>query len=68
VHYTKISSEFEFGGQRSKFKVTRDKNEKVRHFFGSGPRGLELCRPPVLYDGGKISACCLVFRIKRFSK
>ena len=24
------------------------KNKKVRHFFGSSPRGRELCRPPVL--------------------
>jgi len=24
------------------------KNEKVRHFFRSGPRGYELCHPPVL--------------------
>jgi len=37
------------GGHRSKVKVTRDKkNEKVRHFFDRGPRGRELCRPPVL--------------------
>jgi len=34
------SDEFECQGQMSKVKLTRDKkNEKVRHFFGSNPRG-----------------------------
>ena len=37
---TKISHEFEFGGQRSKVKVTRDKEKKKCGIvFGSGPRG-----------------------------
>jgi len=50
VHCTKISSEFEFGGQRSKVKVTRDhkKKQKSAAFLGSCPHGRELCRPPVL--------------------
>jgi len=54
VHCTKISPGFERQGQRSKVKVTGDKNEKARHFvresssgarsscgifFESGPRG-----------------------------
>jgi len=30
--------EFEFGSQRSKVKVIRDKNDKVWRFFVSGPR------------------------------
>ena len=39
MHCTKISSELEFGvkGQRSRSPGT--KNDKVRHFFGSGPQG-----------------------------
>ena len=28
-------AEFEFGGHRSKVKVTRDKKDKVRHFSGA---------------------------------
>ena len=46
MHCTQISPEFEFGvkGQGHQGQ----KNEKVRHFFGSEPRGRELCRPPVL--------------------
>ena len=47
MHCTKISPEFEFGGQRSKINVTRDKRKSAA-FFESGPRGRDLCRPPVL--------------------
>ena len=43
-----------------KVKVTGTKNEKVRHFFGSGPRGGTSCVVCQLYAGGKISTCCLV--------
>ena len=52
MHCTKNSPDFKCQGQRSKVKVTGEKTEKVRHFFGGGPRGRG-------YAGGKISACCL---------
>jgi len=60
VHCTKISSQFKFGvkGQRSRSAGT--KNEKVQHFFGSGPWERESCVVRQFYAGGKISACCLV--------
>jgi len=72
VQCTKISPELEFGGQRSKVKVSRDKKQSAA-FFGSGPRGLAcgVClgkhRPP-FYAGGKISACCLVFKTGDLAK
>ena len=71
VHSTKISPEFECQGQRSKVKVTGDKKRKsavfcsgvvfcgavlVQHFFSGA-----VLWDAVLYAGGKISACCLVF-------
>jgi len=45
---TKISPEFECQGQKSKVMVTGDKKRRF-------------CLEAVLYTGGKISACCLVF-------
>jgi len=48
VRCTKISPEFEFGDQRSKVKVTRDKKRKSAAFLGERSYGHELCRPPVL--------------------
>ena len=42
MHCTKISPEFECQGQRSKVKDQGhrgQKNEKLRHFFGSRPLG-----------------------------
>jgi len=33
VHCTKIAPEFEYQGQRSKFKVIRDKNKKLLSHF-----------------------------------
>ena len=74
VHCTKISPEFEFGGQRSKVKVTRDTTKtKNAAFFGSGPWGLAcgVClgnHCPPFYAGGKISACCLVFKTGDLAK
>jgi len=51
----KNSPEFEFGGQRLKIKVARDKKRKSAAFFA----GLS-CVVRQFYAGGKISACCLV--------
>jgi len=50
VHCTKISPELDCQGQRSKVKVTQDKNEKVRHFVwesssGDGPRAAFFPQP-----------------------
>jgi len=71
VHSTKISPEFECQGQRSKVKVTGDKKtKKCGILFGSRILWRSPCAEffsgavlgdAVLYAGGKISACCLVF-------
>jgi len=46
VRFTKTSPEFECQGQRSKIMVSEDKkNEKVRYFVGSGPRGARSSTP-----------------------
>jgi len=70
----KISPKFEFGGQRSKVKVTRDKKtKKCGILFGSrpmerGPRAAFFSGAVLggrFYAGGKISACCLVLIINK---
>ena len=79
---TKILPEFESQSQRSKVKVTGDKKtKKCGILFGSrplgrGPRAAFFSGavlgargpPPVLYAGGKISACCLVLVIYLFDR
>jgi len=59
VHCTKMLSEFEWQGQRSKAKGQghrgQKKNEKVRYFVRESSSG-----GAVYYAGGKISACCLL--------
>jgi len=63
VHCTKISPEFEFGSQRSKVKGQGHQRQtrKSAAFLGEAVLGgRELCRVVSVYDGGKISACCLV--------
>jgi len=63
VHCTKLSPEFEFVGQRSKVKVTREKkNETLQHFSGAVLGGAS-CVVRQFYTGGKISACCLIINI-----
>jgi len=42
VHCTKISPKFEFGGQKSKVKVTRDKKRKSVAFFGERSSGAQV--------------------------
>ena len=48
----KSRPEFEFGGQRSKVKVIRDKKTKKCGIISAAVLGFA-----VLYVGGKISAC-----------
>ena len=70
MHGTKISPDFECQLQKSKAKVTRDKNEKkCGILLGSCPivrgPGAAFFSGAVLgsavhYAGGKISACCVV--------
>jgi len=56
VHCTEISPEFQCHNQRSKVKVTGDKQtKKCGILFWSRPLVLRQ-----IYAGGKISACCLV--------
>ena len=60
VYCTKISLEFEFGGSRSKVKLTRDRKQKSVAFFPAAVLGGASCVVRQFYAGGKSSACCLL--------
>jgi len=49
VHCTIISPKFKFGAKDQRSRSPGTKNEKVQHFLG------------VIFEDGKIRACCLVF-------
>jgi len=56
VHCTKISTEFEFGGRRSKVRLTRDKKRQGAAFLGSSPCGCGPRGPCVRFMFGKLDS------------